>query len=209
MTAAQLMIFQNGSDSRIIISEKKRQSKIRYTGKTLHKESKAAANKYGPNHATQHSSDVDHVTPLAKIHKQYSSNEFLDTTDLKKIGNIDANYQVIASTVNRQKGEKTNFEYIKNADIPVVGKMVMNQVSSETAIGIEAAKLTTKNILKSETRLCEEISVKTKTVIKTLLWSGMKICRSYLFTVYNEYCNLSRYFGYQPDVMERSGMESG
>ncbi len=122
-----------------------------YTGKTLHKESKAAANKYGPNHATQHSSDVDHVTPLAKIHKQYSSNEFLDTTDLKKIGNIDANYQVIASTVNRQKGEKTNFEYIKNADIPVVGKikMVMNQVSSETAIGIEAAKLTTKNILKS------------------------------------------------------------
>ena len=28
-------------------------------------------------------------------------------------------------------------------------------------------------------------------------------------TVYNGYCNLSRYFCYQPDGMERSGMESG
>lgn len=28
-------------------------------------------------------------------------------------------------------------------------------------------------------------------------------------TVYNGYCNLSSHFGYQPDEMERSGMESG
>ena len=33
--------------------------------------------------------------------------------------------------------------------------------------------------------------------------------RSNFFTVYNGYCNLSRFFGYQPAGMERSGMESG
>ena len=33
--------------------------------------------------------------------------------------------------------------------------------------------------------------------------------RSDFFTVYNGYCNLSRFFGYKPDGMERSGMESG
>ena len=28
------------------------------------------------------------------------------------------------------------------------------------------------------------------------------------FTVYNRYCNLSRFFGYQPVGIERSGMET-
>ena len=37
----------------------------------------------------------------------------------------------------------------------------------------------------------------------------LKNNRSNFFTVYNGYCNLSRFFGYQPAGMERSGMESG
>lgn len=139
-----------------------------YTGKTLHKESAAAASKYGKKHATQHSSDVDHVTPLAEVHRRYSSNEFLDTADLKHIGNLDANYQVISSTVNRQKGGKTNIEYIKNADIPAVGKvrMVMNQVSSEAAIGAEATKLTAQNVVRS---------VGEKGVVETVKTAGRSI----------------------------------
>ncbi len=58
-------------------------------------------------------------------------------------------------------------------------------------------------------RLCEKNSVNSKTVIKTMYGSGLKNQPLRFFTVYNEYCNLSRFFGYQPDGMERSGMESG
>ncbi len=58
-------------------------------------------------------------------------------------------------------------------------------------------------------RLCEKISVNSSTVIKNDIASGLKNNRSNFFTVYNGYCNLSRFFGYQPARMERSGMESG
>ena len=58
-------------------------------------------------------------------------------------------------------------------------------------------------------RPCEKISVNSKTVIKNDIASGLKNSRSDFFTVYNGYCNLSRFFGYQPAGMERSGMESG
>ena len=58
-------------------------------------------------------------------------------------------------------------------------------------------------------RLCEKISVKSKTVIKTIYGSGFENKLLLFFTVYNGYCNLSRYFGYQPAEMERSGIEAG
>ena len=56
---------------------------------------------------------------------------------------------------------------------------------------------------------CEKISVNSKTVIKNDIWEWLENSRSDFFTVYNGYCNLSRFFGYQPAGMERSGMESG
>ena len=58
-------------------------------------------------------------------------------------------------------------------------------------------------------RPCEKISVNSTTVIKNDIASGLKNSRSDFFTVYNGYCNLSRFFGYQPAGMECSGMESG
>ncbi len=46
--------------------------------------------------------------------------------------------------------------------------------------------------------LCEKNSVNSKTVIKTLSCERLENSRSNFFTVYNRYCNLSRFFGYQP-----------
>ena len=50
---------------------------------------------------------------------------------------------------------------------------------------------------------------KFKNCDKNVMMERLENSRSDFFTVYNEYCNLSRFFGYQPDGMERSGMESG
>lgn len=50
---------------------------------------------------------------------------------------------------------------------------------------------------------------KFKNCDKSDILERLKNNRSNFFTVYNGYCNLSRFFGYQPAGMERSGMESG
>ena len=57
--------------------------------------------------------------------------------------------------------------------------------------------------------LCEKISVNSTTVIKNDIVERLEKQPLNFFTVYNGYCNLSRFFGYQPAGMERSGMESG
>ena len=45
--------------------------------------------------------------------------------------------------------------------------------------------------------------------MKMFIWSGMKKAAPiFFFTVYNGYCNLSRYFGYQSVAMKRSGMKA-
>lgn len=139
-----------------------------YTLETLHKDSSAAKNKHGKKQASKHSSDVDHITPLKVVKKRYSSNEFLETSDLKNIGNLNANYRMTSSKINRQKGAKTNIEYIKNADIPSIGKvrMVIDQVSSEVAISAEAAKLTAHNVVRS---------VGEKGVVETVKTAGRSI----------------------------------
>ena len=71
---------------------------------------------------------------------------------------------------------------------------------------IKAPFVKTKKLLR---RLCEKISVNSKTVIKTLCCERLDNSRSDFFTVYNGHCNLSRFCGYQPDGIKRSGMESG
>lgn len=50
---------------------------------------------------------------------------------------------------------------------------------------------------------------KFKNCDKSDILERLKNNRSDFFTVYNGYCNLSRFFGYQPAGMERSGMGSG
>ena len=50
---------------------------------------------------------------------------------------------------------------------------------------------------------------KFKNCDKSDILERLKNNRSNFFTVYNGYCNLSRFFGYQPAGMERSRMESG
>lgn len=76
----------------------------------------------------------------------------------------------------------------------------MSTVDANANVGI---------FIKPSFRLCEKISVNSKTVIKTLCCERLDNSRSDFFTVYNGHCNLSRFFGYQPDGMERSRMESG
>lgn len=68
----------------------------------------------------------------------------------------------------------------------------------------EAHQWTSRYAVALRKNLC-----KFKNCDKSDILERLKNNRSNFFTVYNGYCNLSRFFGYQPAGMERSGMESG
>ena len=61
----------------------------------------------------------------------------------------------------------------------------------------------------SELKTLRKKLCKFKNCDKNVMMERLENSRSDFFTVHNEYCNLSRFLGYQPDGMERSGMESG
>lgn len=90
----------------------------------------------------------------------------------------------------------------------------INQAKS--AVGdfcVDLSALKSK-VLGINSSVCDSVTLrknlcKFKNCDKSDILERLKNNRSNFFTVYNGYCNLSRFFGYQPAGMERSGMESG
>lgn len=84
-----------------------------------------------------------------------------------------------------------------------------NHVTSViTLSGDESRIKTMLEAIQNEEALRKNLC-KFKNCDKSDILERLKNNRSNFFTVYNGYCNLSRFFGYQPAGMERSGMESG
>ena len=83
-------------------------------------------------------------------------------------------------------------------------------ISEEDALEVEEADSTDElNSPITEPKALRKNLCKFKNCDKSDILERLKNNRSNFFTVYNGYCNLSRFFGYQPAGMERSGMESG
>ena len=74
--------------------------------------------------------------------------------------------------------------------------MILDIIDNFAAVNAEGVgKLPEKHILcdTEKIRLCEKISVNSKTVIKTRYYLSDFIQPLRFFTVYNGYCNLSRF----------------
>lgn len=84
-----------------------------YTDNVLHKKSDAAKAKYGNEHASKHSADVDHIVTIEEGYNKVKNNPFISTEDVKDILNEESNYKVINSKTNRSKGGSNNKEYVK------------------------------------------------------------------------------------------------
>lgn len=63
-----------------------------------------------PKHS--HQAETDHVVPLKELHTRLKGNYGLSVSDIRDLANIDSNFALTSSTINRRKGEKTNAEFI-------------------------------------------------------------------------------------------------
>lgn len=62
-------------------------------------------------HLTQ---NADHNVPLKQVYDNFGTSTVLSKNDLKKIGNIDENFDIISEKLNKSKGSKTWSEYLKD-----------------------------------------------------------------------------------------------
>ncbi|WP_160690078.1 hypothetical protein [Clostridium sp. C2-6-12] len=97
------------------------------TGKTLHRDNKAADRKYGEKAATSHRAEPDHDDPLAKIHGRNKNKKYINDVDLKDVGNRKDNLKAKPMNVNRSKREASNIEALKkkkySQEITTTGKV--------------------------------------------------------------------------------------
>lgn len=117
-----------------------------YTDKKLHKNNKAAKNKYGDSKYNEHTSQTDHTIPIAEVAKRNRDNVFLTDDDIKKIANIEQNYKVINGKLNQSKGSKSNTTTAKKNNVSKEQKKKMKKAETKANIAVEAEtlKLTTK-----------------------------------------------------------------
>lgn len=117
-----------------------------YTGETLHKDVKAAKNKYGKNKYNKHTSQTDHTVPIQEIADKNRDNVFLKEEDIKQIANIKENYKEINGNLNQSKGSKSNIETAKknNVSKQQKKKMTKEQIKATAAVEGETVKLTAK-----------------------------------------------------------------
>ncbi len=108
----------------------------KYTGKTIHRDHKAAKNKYKTK-ASEHQGETDHIEPLKKIHDTARNMSYINDGDVKEIANKDTNLSETSKRVNTRKADKTNSEAAKdNDDLDTKGKakMVADGVKAEAAV---------------------------------------------------------------------------
>ena len=86
------------------------------SGENLHRDQNAARRKYHMKSKdgksvskkwAQHSADVDHVNSIKSVHAAAKYNPFLTDSDIKEIVNSDENLQILSSSFNRSKSDKS------------------------------------------------------------------------------------------------------
>lgn len=95
-----------------------------------------------PKHS--HQAETDHVIPLKQLHDKFKGNYGLSITDIRDLANIEGNFALTSSTINRRKGDKTNAEFIeelKKSDDPKDRELAakMEKVTAEKTKAAEKA----------------------------------------------------------------------
>ena len=62
---------------------------------------------------THLSQNADHNVPLKQVYDDFGISTILSKNDLKKIANIDKNFDIISEKLNKSKGDKTWTEYLE------------------------------------------------------------------------------------------------
>jgi len=116
-----------------------------YTEKELHRDHKAAKNKY-KSKASEHQSETDHKVALKHIHDSAKNMKYINDDDIKNAANREHNFKEISKKQNASKGEKTNYDAAKdNDELTAKGKakMIADGVVAEARIN---AELLTKDL---------------------------------------------------------------
>lgn len=134
------------------------------SGEILHKNQGAAQKKYhmkdsdGNNISKKwahHSAETDHVTALKDGHDVAKHNPFLTDNDFKEIMNSEENYRILSKSDNTSKGEKSDWEIIrdKNSNISIKGKahMAKEKIRSDVTLQRKFTARTAKNVGKEFT----------------------------------------------------------
>lgn len=96
---SELEVNENGSKKRLYL----------YQNDEAIQKRKNAGKK--TTHLTQ---NADHNVPLKQVYDNFGTSTVLSKNDLKKIGNIDGNFDIISEKLNKSKGSKTWTEYLKD-----------------------------------------------------------------------------------------------
>lgn len=93
-------------------------------------------------HPTEKTADIDHITPIDKIDQRYKN---WTPEQRKELANMERNYAVTNSKLNRSKGNRENHEYLirefkkgQSADWDTTINMLGLEVQSRTAIRCKA-----------------------------------------------------------------------
>ena len=100
-------------------------------------------------HLTQ---NADHNVPLKQVYDNFGTSTVLSKDDLKKIGNVDTNFDIISEKLNKSKGSQTWSEYLqKNPDAvneQTKMKILAREQEAIKALEKEANRTVADNFLK-------------------------------------------------------------
>lgn len=134
---SELEVNENGSKKRLYLCQNDEAIKKR----------KNAGKK--TTHLTQ---NADHNVPLKQVYDNFGTSTVLSKNDLKKIGNIDGNFDIISEKLNKSKGSKTWTEYLKDNPNAVneetKEKILAREKEAVSKLEKEANKTVVNNFIK-------------------------------------------------------------
>ena len=103
--------------------------------------------RYDPTHRFQ--AQTDHIVPLHKLNEQFRENFALSKNDVRIIANNDYNFALTSASINQEKGEKTNSEYVLSAKMRTKTQkrlMLKLEKEAQSAINGAANNVISKNL---------------------------------------------------------------
>ncbi|MGO1041095.1 hypothetical protein ACTPEO_00025 [Clostridioides difficile] len=92
-------------------------TKVNSNGTVLHKNVKAAKKKYRSNKYAKHVLEVDHIDPIASIHKRNKHKKYINDEDICEIATQKRNLQLLSKTANAAKQDRGNIDALRNKKV--------------------------------------------------------------------------------------------
>ena len=100
-----------------------------------------------PTHRFQ--AQTDHIVPLYKLNDQFRENFALSKNDVRIIANADYNFALTSASINQEKKDKTNSEYVLSAKMRTKAQkhlMLKLEKEAQSEINRAANKVVGKNL---------------------------------------------------------------